>query len=179
MATELQIWPRGQELLDLVRPREAAATAKRPAIERRYGVGVREHVFDIAARVSQTTGDKSTAKGVAGARAVDAIHRKSGGADFAAVAPRQAAVGAERGADERCAELACDRFERPAQTLVSGQRGRKLLRSDNRIDVLKEIADAGPDLFDVDYRRDSGAPRVPRRLSRRGRFMTIHDQHPS
>src|SRR5262245_16055617 len=178
MATVLQIWPRGHELLDLVRRREPAAAAERPAIERRYSVGVREHVFDVAARMSQATGGKGTAKGVASARAVDAIHRKSGSADFAAVAPGQAAAGAECGADQRCAELPCDRFERPSQTLVSGQRGRKLLRRDDRIDVLKEIADAGPDLLDVDYRRDPGVPRVPRRLSRRGRFMTIDDQHP-
>src|SRR5262245_66660640 len=98
MATVLQIWPRGHELFDLVRRREAAAAAERPAIERRYSVSVREHVFDVAARMSQAAGGKAAAKGVAGARAVDAIHRKSGGADFAAVAPGQAAVGAERGA---------------------------------------------------------------------------------
>ncbi len=70
-----------------------------------------------------------------------------------------------------------DRVERPSQPLVSGQRGRKLLRRDDGIDVLKQIADAGPDFLDVDDRRDAGVSRVPRRLSRRRRFMTVDDQH--
>jgi len=52
-------------------------------------------------------------------------------------------------------------------------------RATNRVDVLQQIADAGPHLLDVDDRRDSTASRaVARREGRRRGWMAVHDQQP-
>ena len=70
-------------------------------------------------------------------------------------------------------------LERAAQVLVPGQRGGKFLGGDDRVDVLQQVADAGPHLLDVDDRRDPRLARVARRPRGRRGLMAVDDQQPS
>src|SRR5436309_2931888 len=143
---------RKQELLDLVRCRNASPRSQCSTIQRRNGVGVREYVFEFVVRRPQTAGRKRAAKDVAGAGAVDAIDLERRRTNLASATPGEAALVTKRDRDDRGAELASHRFERAAQLLMTGQRGGKLLRRDDRVDVLQQIGDAGPHLLDVDDR---------------------------
>src|SRR5882672_3695759 len=173
---KLQARPREQELLDFLRRRDAAARSERPAIERRDGVGVRQHVLQILFGRPETAGGEGAAKDVAGAGAVDAVDLKRGRANLAAVAPREAPLRSERHGHHGRAELTSHRRERAAQIFVARQRGRKLLRGDDRVDLLEQIGDARPHLLDGDDRGHPGFAGVPRGLGGRRRLVAVDYQ---
>src|SRR5262245_7190052 len=131
-------------MLDLVRGWKATARAQRPAVQGRDRVGVGQHVLEVLVWRLQAASREGAAKHVAGAGAVDAVHLKGWGADLAAVAPGEGAFGTQRHRHDRRAELAADRGERAPELFVAGERGRKLLRSDDHVDVLEQIGDGGP-----------------------------------
>ena len=62
---------------------------------------------------------------------------------------------------------------------MSGQRTWKLLRRDDGIDVLQQVGDAGPHLFDIDNRRDVRLPRVTRCPDGGCRLVGIDHQDPA
>ena len=102
-----------------------------------------------ASGVRRHADGEAAAEGVAGAGAVDAVDLKRRRADLAAAAPGQAAL-APSVTHTSGAELARHRLERAPEVLVAGQRGREILGGDDRVDVLQQVVDAGPDLLDVD-----------------------------
>src|SRR5712691_13166668 len=160
----LWLGPGQHEMLDLVGGRKPAARSEGAAIQRRDGVRVAQDILDIPVRKGEATGGEGPAKGVARARAVDAIDRKGRRPDLTPVAPGEAALGAEGDADQRRAKIPRHALERAPQIFVPCQRRREFLGRNDHIDVLQEIVDARPHFFDVDDRGNPGLSRVTRGL---------------
>src|SRR5439155_26186670 len=114
-----------------------------------------------------------------GSGAVDAIDLKAWGIDTASRTPGQTSLSPERYADQLRAELESNGLDRQPWVFVAGECGGKLLRRDDRTDVVEQVGDAGAHLLDVHQRRNACFTRVTRGLGGRGGLMTINEQHPS
>ena len=153
-----------------------AAGSERAAVQRRDRVRVGEDVLDVAVGLPEAAGGERAAEHVAGAGAVHARRPgtracESRGPPQRARLPSAPSVTQTSGA----LELARHHLERPAEVLVAGQRGRKILGGDDRVDLAQQIGDAGTDLLDVHDGGNARLPRVPRRLRRGGGFVAVDD----
>ena len=139
-----------EQQVDLRGPRDAGPGPERPAVQGGRGVGVGQHILDIRIQGPKARRDERAPEDVARTGAVQTVHLKRRRADQTAGAPGQASLVAQRDARDARAELPRHGFERTPGIFVAGQRGGKILGGDDRVDILQQLADARPDLLDVD-----------------------------
>ena len=134
-ARKLQIRLVGEQLLDLSRTRNAGPRPRRPAIQGRGGIGVRQHILDIPSGASKTRRDEGAPEDVpAPVCRGSPLETPACGSSGRRTRPGCPSARASR-RRARAPNSRADGLERPAGLFICRSTRWEILGGDDRVDV--------------------------------------------